>query len=217
MSTSCASGSVRIPTMRRRVVWGRGVTIATFWPTTRFSSVDLPTLERPPRTTNPARCSSASATNLLPYLIERLARGGLLALLFATAGAVAEFTSLDSDAGGEAFGVIGAFGRHQLIDRLGPKTAIGELLEFGLVVAFRGGPADVAGEQKLHHPLRRSDSAVRVDRADERFERGGEDRNLVASPALFLPLAEPQHRSDVQGLRFESQGARIDYGSAQLG
>src|SRR5262252_9364125 len=141
MSTSCASGSVRIPIMRRRVVWGRGVTIATFWPTTRFSSVDLPTLERPPRTTNPARCSGASATNLLSYLIKRLARGGLLALLFAPARAIAEFASGDSYAGGEALGMIGAFGRNQLIDRLGSKTPIGELLEFGFVVAFRRGPA----------------------------------------------------------------------------
>src|SRR5215472_11270415 len=136
-----------MPMMRRRVVCGRGVTIATLWPTTRLSRVDLPTLERPPRTTSPARCSSSPPTNLLPYLIKRLARGGLLALLFAAAAAVAEFASADSDASGETLGMVGTFGRHQLIDRLGSKTTISELLKFGFVVTFGCGAANVASEQ----------------------------------------------------------------------
>ena len=54
--------------MRLRVVWGLSETMATFWPTSRFTSVDLPTLGRPTTVTNPARkrrrrvgaCSAAS-------------------------------------------------------------------------------------------------------------------------------------------------------------
>src|SRR6059036_2660495 len=42
--TTCASGSVRMPRMRLRVVCGLGVTMATLAPTSAFSSVDLPTL-----------------------------------------------------------------------------------------------------------------------------------------------------------------------------
>src|SRR5205823_6506430 len=45
--TTCASGSVRMPRMRLRVVCGLGVTMATLAPTSAFSSVDLPTFGRP--------------------------------------------------------------------------------------------------------------------------------------------------------------------------
>src|ERR1700722_19486508 len=48
-----ASGRREIPTMRWRVVWGRGVTILTFWPTRALSRVDLPTLGRPTRAAKP--------------------------------------------------------------------------------------------------------------------------------------------------------------------
>ena len=41
--------------MRLRVVWGLSETIATFWPTSRLTSVDLPTLGRPTTVTKPAR------------------------------------------------------------------------------------------------------------------------------------------------------------------
>src|SRR5262245_52214331 len=51
------SGRVRIPRTRFRVVWGFGETMASFCPSRRFSSVDLPTLGRPMRLANPARWS----------------------------------------------------------------------------------------------------------------------------------------------------------------
>src|SRR5215470_18230928 len=41
--------------MRLRVVWGFEVTIATFCPTSRFTSVDFPAFGRPTIATNPAR------------------------------------------------------------------------------------------------------------------------------------------------------------------
>jgi hypothetical protein len=43
----CASGSVRIPRMRCHVVWGLGDTMQSFWPTSRFIRVDLPTFGLP--------------------------------------------------------------------------------------------------------------------------------------------------------------------------
>src|SRR5271170_4694695 len=39
--------------MRFRVVCGRGVTMATFFPTSAFTSVDLPAFGRPMMATNP--------------------------------------------------------------------------------------------------------------------------------------------------------------------
>src|SRR3989441_7661322 len=53
--TTCASGSVRMPRMRLRVVCGLGVTMATLAPTRAFSSVDLPTFGRPTMAAYPAR------------------------------------------------------------------------------------------------------------------------------------------------------------------
>src|SRR4029077_8370623 len=118
ISRICASGSLRIPRIRRRVVCGCGVTIATLCPTIRFTSVDLPTLVRPPTATNPARCSAIALTALLFDLVEREARRSLLALLLAAALADAEFPARDSDSGRESFCVIGSHRRDQFVHRL---------------------------------------------------------------------------------------------------
>ena len=53
MNTICAAGVLRTPTMRWRVVCGLSETIATFWPTKRLSSVDLPAFGRPTSATKP--------------------------------------------------------------------------------------------------------------------------------------------------------------------
>src|SRR6266566_392298 len=57
--TTCASGSVRMPRMRLRVVCGLGVTMATLAPTSAFRSVDLPTFGRPTMAAYPARWAIA--------------------------------------------------------------------------------------------------------------------------------------------------------------
>ena len=50
------SFSVRIPRMRFLVVWALWVVMEIFCPTSLFSNVDLPTLGRPTRHTNPQNC-----------------------------------------------------------------------------------------------------------------------------------------------------------------
>src|SRR5688572_29536523 len=52
-STIWVSSKVRIPVIRSRVDWGLGLVMASFWPTSRFNSVDFPTLGRPTTATNP--------------------------------------------------------------------------------------------------------------------------------------------------------------------
>src|SRR5579871_5303430 len=145
----CASVSLRIPITLRRVVCGLGVTIATLCPTMRFTRVDFPTLERPPRTTNPARCcfSGSAFTNFLLDLTHRSARGGLLALFLAATLANAQLLARDSDSSGESFRMIGPACRNQLVNRLRAIAAIGNFLELGLVIALDGRPADVIDEQ----------------------------------------------------------------------
>src|SRR6185436_10158901 len=59
-----------MPRIRFRVVWGFGETMASFWPSRRLNSVDLPTLGRPIRLANPARCSGADVEGVGWSLIE---------------------------------------------------------------------------------------------------------------------------------------------------
>src|SRR5580658_9624667 len=147
MKMICASASLRMPSTLRRVVCGLGVTIATLCPTIRLTSVDLPTLERPPSTMKPARCSISAFTKLHFDLCERGARRRLLALFLAAAFAGAQFLACDADASGKALGVIGPARRHQFINRLRAISPIRDLLQLGLVVALGRGTTDVIDEQ----------------------------------------------------------------------
>src|SRR3974390_3521966 len=107
MRRICAAGrlpcfaTLAMPRMRLRVVWGLGVTIASFSPTNAFSKVDFPALGRPMMETKPERkpmsglhllgigCVLQSPTNSLhgalggpqplappTILLQRLARPG---------------------------------------------------------------------------------------------------------------------------------------------
>src|ERR1700674_5046444 len=63
-NTICVPGRLRIPVMRLRVVCGRGDTIASFSPTRRLSSVDLPEFGRPTREAKPARMRSMGSSGM---------------------------------------------------------------------------------------------------------------------------------------------------------
>jgi hypothetical protein len=65
-----------MPTMRVRVVCGRGVTIATFWPTNAFRRVDFPTFDRPTMTM-PARCAIWGAYRSVERVQQRASRSRL--------------------------------------------------------------------------------------------------------------------------------------------
>ena len=52
--------AVATPRIARRVVWGLSETIATLWPTSALTIVDLPTFGRPARATKPARVGARS-------------------------------------------------------------------------------------------------------------------------------------------------------------
>ena len=65
-STICAPGRFTTARMRLRVVWGLSETIATFWPTSRFTRVDLPTFGRPTTVTKPARNGRTTGASLTP-------------------------------------------------------------------------------------------------------------------------------------------------------
>jgi hypothetical protein len=59
-NTNCASSTVRMPVMRWRVVCALCDVMLTFWPTSAFSSVDLPTFGPADDGQQPQRCAAAS-------------------------------------------------------------------------------------------------------------------------------------------------------------
>src|SRR5271157_5662628 len=69
-STICPAGrlplrsTLTMPWMRLRVVCGLRVTMASFSPTSAFSSVDLPALGRPMMETNPERNAMSGGPDL---------------------------------------------------------------------------------------------------------------------------------------------------------
>ena len=65
-STICPSGLFTTARMRLRVVCGLSETMATFWPTRLFTSVDLPTLGRPTTVTSPVWMAGAGVVPLRP-------------------------------------------------------------------------------------------------------------------------------------------------------
>src|SRR5438552_11707898 len=136
----------------------------------RLSSVDLPTLVRPPSAMKPARCAPGLLMPILTDATQRGARGRLLALLLAAALPHPEVAAGDANPRGETFGMVGAAGRDQLVERLRAETAIGDLLQLGLVVAFGAWSADIVNEEPFHHVLRRHQSTVGINRAYHRLE-----------------------------------------------
>ncbi len=65
--------SIAMPISRARVVCALALTIATFWPTSALTSVDLPALGAPITATNPAReAGSFISSTDLPELVEGL-------------------------------------------------------------------------------------------------------------------------------------------------
>src|SRR5262245_45891651 len=137
--TTCACGRVRMPTIRVRVVCGRGVTIATFWPTSAFSSVDFPTFGRPTMTAVPARWDirpSLAAGLRGVQRGERGHRGRLLRELLAPPRPPAPHDTADLQLDDELLLVVGP----ALVDeRVHGRLAVhplGELLEPRLVVAL---------------------------------------------------------------------------------
>ena len=59
-NTNCESEAVRMPVMRCRVVCAFADVMLTFWPTSAFSKVDLPTFGRPTIATRPQCCAAGA-------------------------------------------------------------------------------------------------------------------------------------------------------------
>src|SRR5512143_52400 len=72
-----ASGSVRTPSTRSRVVWGLREVMLTRSPTSAFTNVDLPTFGRPMTATMPTRRGAACSIALPSGLVGGLHRSAV--------------------------------------------------------------------------------------------------------------------------------------------
>src|SRR6185437_7447728 len=93
----CASGSVRMPVIRWRVVWGLRDVMLTRAPISALSNVDLPTDGRPTIATCPQRC--AIAVSAMRLGVDR----ALCGVLLGDAPARSRSGRDDAEAGNPAF------------------------------------------------------------------------------------------------------------------
>src|SRR6478672_279504 len=144
--------------------------------------------------------------------------GLLLGLLLGPAGAVPVEALADLDLGGEGLLVVGALVRD---DVLGDAEGVlgGELLEAGLPVqagAESGGVLHQRVEEQVHDLAGGLEPAAEVDRADERLDRVGQDRGLVAPAGGLLAPAELDVPAEVDGAGHLGEGAGVHDRGPQL-
>ena len=193
--------------MRVRVVCGLGVTMLIFWPSSAFSSVDLPTLGRPTSAANPQRASPSpevampssprhrSNPRSANWSSTRCAAACSARRRLEPSPRSRRPSSVDFAARDEP--VLVRLAAH-FLDRIGrqpPTAPLQQLLQARLrilEVARLRQLRQPAGEQALDHLARRLEPAVQVDRAEQRLERVGEDRAAPESAGLELAAAEAQ-------------------------
>src|SRR6478735_11184853 len=143
----------------------------------------------------------------------------LLGLLLRPADAVAVHPALHPDAGGERLHVVGSLVLDEVL-RDTEAVQRAELLQARLPVqprAHGGGRLHHRVEEQVHGAGGVLEAAGEVDRPDQRLDRVGEDRGLLAAPGRLLPLAEVDVDAEPDRAGDLGERARVDDGGAQLG
>jgi hypothetical protein len=151
--------------------------------------------------------------------LERQARGGLLA--GAAAAAAAE--DLDAELGHQAFdleflAVGGAVGRDHVIGRQRDLFALQEFLQQGLGVLAEGARVDRVQQRDIEgadRVARAVEAAVEEDRAEQGFERIGQDRRTAETARLQFALAQAQELRQLELLGDLVQRLLLDQVGAQ--
>src|ERR687891_2425261 len=130
-----------MPRIRRRVVWTLAVTIETLVPTSRLSSVDLPTLGAPRIAMKPQRRGSSSAIDCSGIgcleTREQLLGGPLLCRPLGAGDRAARVEPGERYRDVEARRVRWPRDRRDLIDRQAQAAALSPFLQPGLGIARR--------------------------------------------------------------------------------
>src|SRR5262249_3602258 len=98
----------------------------------------------------------------------------------------------------------------QFISRLSSKTAIRDLLQLCLIIALGGRTANFRNEKCFYYSLRRLQTAIGINCADDRFKGGGQDGGLVPSSIFFLAFTKEQLAVEANLQRFEGESSPIN-------
>ena len=188
--------------MRCRVVCGRAEVMLSFWPTRRFSRVDLPTFGRPTSATCAGSMRGLAAHCCHDQLVGQ-PRGALLGAAPARAAARGADVELRNH----------AFHLELLLVRLAlhattlywgrdKPSSLQELLQQRLrILAQRiGVELRPAADRRCGSARcgRTLESAVQKDRADNRLQRICQDRRTAEAAALEFAFAQPQLAAQIQ-------------------
>ena len=153
------------------------------------------------------------AVLLLVQEAQRLCRGPLLGLLLAPPAAARDLAPGQSQRHLEDLVVIGAGLPDDAVARRTVQLPLRPLLQAGLEVDV-GGVARLPqpGVEELpHHAKGGVEPTVEVDRGRHGLAGVGEERRLVASPGLLLPLAEEEPLAEAQLIGDSGQAGLVDH------
>src|ERR1044071_796218 len=186
-NTNWQPGCVTMPVTRWRVVCGLRETIESFWPTRRFSRLDLPVFGRPASPIVPQRWvispsfrgGSISPVSLLQSFQHSLCGLLLGALARGSGPEHAQLELRNVALHLEGLLVRLALHRDDAVLRQPPVPSLQDLLQAGLGVLgrpLRIEALDQRTEGGEHRFARLSVAAIEEHRAQHRLERVGEDR-----------------------------------------
>src|SRR5262249_47117918 len=192
----CALPSTAMPRSRARVVCAFGVTIATLWPTSALTRVDLPTLVAPIRAANPQRVVSsigrrgpgARGRRLDPFAGQQHGRGGLFGSALGAADAFGGRQVRQFDADAELQIVMRAAAPDFAVVRCRKPASLRPFLQRCLGVARRARTrAQALTPQPLHQHGGDRVAAVQKHRPNQRLAHIGEDPGAAAAAGGCLP------------------------------
>src|SRR5262249_33589601 len=195
----CALPSTAMPRSRARVVCAFGVTIATLWPTSALTRVDLPTLVAPIRAANPQRVVSSigrrgpgrHGRGLDPFACEQHRRRGLLGGALGTADAFGGRQVRQFDADAELQIVMRAAAPDFPVERGRQPASLRPFLQRGLGVARRArAHSQALAPQPLHQQGGDRVASVQNPRPDQRLAHIGEDRGAATAAGVGFRTAE---------------------------
>src|SRR5215472_6991266 len=191
----CARPSMVMPRSKARVVCAFGVTIATLWPTSALTRVDLPTLVAPIRAANPQRVvlsigrrgPGARGRRLDPFAGQQHGRGGLFGSALGAADAFGGRQVRQFDADAELQIVMRAAAPDFAVVRCRKPASLRPFLQRCLGVARRARTrAQALTPQPLHQHGGDRVAPVQKHRPNQRLAHIGEDRGAAAAAGVGL-------------------------------
>src|SRR5690606_23929427 len=221
----CVSPSSAMPSRRARVVCALALVIATFWPTSALTSVDLPALGAPITATTPQRVTPSSPARgegfrqaHSPELLHEQPCGLGLGFLLAARGGLDFADVLHADPNGEARRVIRARAvDHPVLGRAA-LVAGGPFLQRALGVL---GPAGMAVDRRTPDPMNDVaglfEPAFEQARAEQGLHHVAEHVVAVGGAVVARLLAEADVRRRADGACNRGADLSADQGVEPLG